>query len=89
MTLWKVEGDLATDSGTGGPELWFYATEGPTTLPDVQKTIYSRGSRNGRDWFYIASITALGEIKEGQEKDIGEEREWAEWDRYIPRYEGR
>jgi hypothetical protein len=54
MTIWKVEGECAIDSG-GGVETWIYVTADETSLPDVQRPFY-----NSRCWCRIYRITALG-----------------------------
>lgn len=62
MTIWEVKGELVTDSGTGGPETWFYITPNALTLPSIDKRIFTLGSSNGREWYRIDSIRAVGEF---------------------------
>lgn len=55
MTIWKVKGFVMKDSGSGGPETWFYVTPDSMTLPDVTKKF----DLNNRDFIEIHSIEAI------------------------------
>jgi hypothetical protein len=60
--MWKVEGHVSTESGTAGPETWFYRTESAMTLPDLTSVFYPNGSSNGRGFYLIDSIEYLGAL---------------------------
>jgi hypothetical protein len=36
LTVWRVIGQLSTDSGTGGEEKWLYLTTSDTDVPDCR-----------------------------------------------------
>jgi hypothetical protein len=61
LTVWKVTGELSTDSGTDGDEEWLYVTANDVDIPDCRADVPYYGG-NGRTWHHIEKIERVGWI---------------------------